>query len=398
MAKPHSAHDHPSPPLADDPALPKNTENRGSASNQPRIDVTSNELSMTFSDTESPPTSSRTPSLLPIEILMQILEYTTALSRPAAASVSLVSSWARKLALPHLFQTLIYLKAPLTNVVVLSATRTASTPASRSTPPAHLGQHVRALWTETIGITSPVSEMDVFRACPSVEHLALPAYALRTLYMVCQTIDRHARGPGESPLPFLASFHETTLISHTYRYEWHVLLGLRIPDGRLLLHNITHLRLQDMRVSAYVPHAFLPNLTHLALPYLDLGANIAHDSLRLPEGVLEHPRLAMVVLTVDECKYLYNPWYHIVRYSTSGTGNVRHSSPRESFRVLVKQAHLKDDRVHIVLSPRIGQTSVEEWDAAARGGDSIWEVAARVKSDEQYGLDLPSAYGLVIRR
>ena len=66
--------------------------------------------------------------------------------------------------------------------------------------------------------------------------------------------------------------------------------------------------------------------------------------------------------------------------------------------MLVKQAHLKDDRVHIVLSPRIGQTSVEEWDAAARGGDSIWAVAARVKSDEQYGLDLPSAYGLVIRR
>ncbi|EPS95971.1 hypothetical protein FOMPIDRAFT_1032603 [Fomitopsis schrenkii] len=329
---------------------------------------------------------------------MQILECTATLSRPAAASISLVSSWARKLALPHLFRTLVHRKAPLPITVAISAARTASTPASRSTLPAHLGRHVRALWAESIGIASTVSEMDVFRACPSVEHLALPAPALRTLYMVCQALDKHARAPGKSPLPFLAALREVTLLSHTLRYEWHILVGLRIPDGRPLLQNITHLRLQDMRVSAYVPHAHLPNLTNLALPYLDLGANISHDLLRLPDGILEHPSLQMVVLTVDERKYLHNPWYHIVRYSVSGTGNVRYSSPRESFRALVKQAYLKDDRVHVILSPRIGQTAVEEWDAAGRGGESIWEVAARVKGDEQYGLELPSTYAPNIRR
>ena len=403
MSNPHLVHEDAffaSLPLADYPALPVNIGNRGHTSTQPREDFIASELLMTSSDADFPPSFSRIPlePLLPTEILMQILEHTASLSRASAASVSLVCSWARKLALPHLFRTLVHRKAPLANVVVLSATRTACAPASRSTLPAHLGQYVRALWTESIGMASPTREMDIFRACPAVEHLALPSPALRTLFMVCQTLDKHERRPGKSALPFLASLREVTLLSHTLRYEWHFLVGLRIPDGRPLLQNITRLRMLDMQVSAYVPHAHLPNLTHLALPYLDLGANISHDLLRLPEGILEHPKLKMIVLTVDERKYLHNPWYHIVRYSASGVGNVRYSSPRESFRALVKQAYLKDDRVHVILSPRIGQTAVEEWDTAERGGESIWEVAARVKSDEHYGRELPSTYAPIIRR
>ncbi|KZT70371.1 hypothetical protein DAEQUDRAFT_725662 [Daedalea quercina L-15889] len=407
MARPHIIHEDAffaSVPLADYPALPSNIGNRGHTRGPtPRMTLASSETSMTtLSETDFPSSSSRIPlePLLPIEILMQILEHAASLSRSSAASVSLVSTWARKLALPHLFRTLVHRKAPLGNAVVLSATRTASTLVSRSTLPAHLGQYVRALWTESIGMASPTSEMDVFRACPAVEHLALPAPALRTLYMVCQTIDKHDRTLGRRThvLPFLAALREVTLLSHTLRYEWHFLVGLRIPDGTALLQNITHLRMLDMQISAYVPHAHLPNLTHLALPYLDLGANISHDLLRLPEGILEHPTLKMVVLTVDERKYLHNPWYHIVRYSAAGTGNVRYSSPRESFRALVKQAYAKDERVHVILSPRIGHSAVEEWDAAARGGESIWDIAARVRGDEQYGMELPSTYAPGIRR
>jgi len=353
-------------------------------------------------DTDFPLSSSSLPlePLLPLEILMQILEHTASLSRTSAASVSLVSTWARKLALPHLFRALVHRKAPLTNVTVLFATRSASLPATRCTLPTRLGQHVRALWTESIGMASPTSEMDVLRACPAVEHLALPAPALRTLYMVCQTLDKQDRAHGRRAhaLPFLSALREVTLLSHTLRYEWHFLVGLRIQDGGALLQNITRLRMLDMQISAYVPHAHLPNLTHLALPYLDLGANISHDLLRLPEGILEHPKLQMVVLTVDERKYLHNPWYHIVRYSAAGTGNVRYSSPRESFRALVKQAYMKDERVHVILSPRIGQSAIEEWDAAMRGGESIWDIAAKVRGDEQYGMELPSTYAPGIHR
>ncbi|KAH9833757.1 uncharacterized protein C8Q71DRAFT_173404 [Rhodofomes roseus] len=406
MSKPHIIHEDAffaSLPLSDYPALPSNVGNRGRTPIFPRMALTSSDSSMILGETDFPSTLPLEPPL-PLEILMQILEYTASLSRPSAASVSLVSAWARKLALPHLFRALVHRKVPLANVTVLSATRSASLPASRTPLPTHLGQYVRALWTESIGMASPTSEMDIFRACPAVEHLALPAPALRTLYMVCQTFDKHdrvhgRRGPGSgNTLPFLSALREVTLLSHTLRYEWHFLVGLRIPDGRTLLGNITHLRMLDMQISAYVPHAHLSNLTHLALPYLDLGANISHDLLRLPEGVLEHPKLKMVVLTVDERKYLHNPWYHIVRYSAAGTGNVRYSSPRESFRELVKQAHLKDKRVHVILSPRIGQSAVDEWDAAARGGESIWEIAERVRGDEQYGMELPSTYAPGIRR
>ncbi|TFY59159.1 hypothetical protein EVJ58_g5949 [Rhodofomes roseus] len=389
MSKPHIIHEDAffaSLPLSDYPALPSNVGNRGRTSIFPRMALTSSDSSMILGETDFPSTLPLEPPL-PLEILMQILEYTASLSRPSAASVSIVSAWARKLALPHLFRALVHRKVPLANVTVLSATRSASLPASRTPLPTHLGQYVRALWTESIGMASPTSEMDIFRACPAVEHLALPAprapHALHGLPDV-----RQARS---GAWPSWAGQRE------------HAAVPLRAaggdaPESHAAVRVALPRRAAHPGRPAYVPHAHLSNLTHLALPYLDLGANISHDLLRLPEGVLEHPKLKMVVLTVDERKYLHNPWYHIVRYSAAGTGNVRYSSPRESFRELVKQAHLKDKRVHVILSPRIGQSAVDEWDAGARGGESIWEIAERVLGDEQYGMELPSTYAPGIRR
>jgi len=329
---------------------------------------------------------------LPVETVMQILEEAVLISLQSAAAVSLVSSWTRKIALPHLFRTIIHRKSPLTSVQIISATRSLSrAPTSRMSLPDHLGRYVRNLWTESIGMASPTSEIDIFHACTNVQNIALPSAALRALYVSCRSASKQdSLGIPQSAFP--SSIRQITLITHTQRYEWHFLDGLRVPDGSLFLHNITHLHMLDMQVSAFVPHAQLPNLTHLSLPYLDLGANISQDILRLPDGVLDHPSLQMIVLTINATKYLHNPWYHIPRFSASGRGKANFSSPRNSFRMLVKQARETDERVHVIIAPNLGQTTRGEWEAAAMGGENIWDKAASAMNDDNYGAQLPEVY------
>ncbi|KZT06429.1 uncharacterized protein LAESUDRAFT_700190 [Laetiporus sulphureus 93-53] len=329
---------------------------------------------------------------VPVEIVMQILEAAAALSHDAAASVSLVSSWARKLALPYLFSTIIHRQKPLTHLD-LQNSGWAAVPTSRSPLPAYLGRYVRSLWTESIGIASPTSEIDFLKPCVHVEHLALPTAALRVVFMLCQTVAKSGR-KSQLDAPLLSSLHSLTLLTHTLRYEWHFLKDLRIPNGTLFLHNITHLRLLDMQISAYVPHELLPNLTHLAVPYLDLGANVSRGHVRLPDGILDHKSMRMIVLTVDERKFLHNPWYHIMRYPTTMTAradDVTYTSPRDAFRGLMQEAREKDERIYVVLSPQ-GQTSREEWIEAARGGMSIWGRAVQARNDANYGTMLPEIY------
>ena len=156
-----------------------------------------------------------------------------------------------------------------------------------------------------------------------------------------------------------------------------------------------------MSVSAFCPHNMLPNLTHLALPFLDLGNDFKRESaLRLPPGVLAHRALRMLVLTVDEDKWLRNPWYEIARYSGSDAGAGAHGalSPRATFRGLERKARAADARAHLVLSPRSGAGVCAEWAATARGGESLWEVAARCRAEDSHGAGLPDTYPKTMRR
>ena len=148
-----------------------------------------------------------------------------------------------------------------------------------------------------------------------------------------------------------------------------------------------------MTVSSFAPHNLLPNLTHLALPYLDLGNDFKRDTLRLPSGVLEHRTLRMIVLTVVEEKWLNNPWYQIARYPGENT-----TSPKSMFRLLVQWARKLDERLHVVLSPRMGEDPCREWVQEARRGPSLWEAAVKARADDSHGLGLPEAFPKVMRR
>lgn len=326
---------------------------------------------------------------LPTEIIIQIFEATARASRHGARSISLVCTWSRPIALPYLFATIVH-RSKTSFSTALSSGERRSEVRCRPSTPLRWGHLVQNLWTESAGVSTPSVEEDIFRACPNLENLALMSSSLRAVSQAIQARNTASRAEAH---PFLRHLQSITLITHTFRYDWHFLVGAQLHDGTQALHNITHLRILDMKVSPFCPHNLLPNLTHLALPYLDLGNNFEGDALRLPPGVLEHQTLQMIVLTIAEEKWLTNPWYQIARYPGKNT-----NSPKETFRTLVRWARQRDDRLHVVLSPRQGVEDCAEWAAAARGGNSLWEEAAEARAYDSHGAGLPSSYPKVRSR
>lgn len=325
----------------------------------------------------------------PIELVIQILQLTASISRTSAANIALVSSWAHKIALPYIFSTVVRQNVPYTARSSASLVRYRDRIPSQWSPSTNCGQFIRHLWAENIGVTSHRSKL--FSSCPNLEDLALAPDSLRSLANALMSSSREHTNECQS---FAAKLRSLTLTVHTFRFDWHPLVDIRLANGSTFLHNITHLRILDLKISSYVPHEYLPNLTHIALPYLDLMPNIGSEILRVPDGLLDHSSLQMLVLTLDEHKWLGNPWYHTALHAMPGprTNGSSERSPRSTFRELVKWTGEKDDRIYVVLSPRASQTESEEWEEAARGGRNIWEKAAESRTDETYALEVPDVF------
>ena len=337
---------------------------------------------------------------LPIELVLHILQLTASISPTSAASVALVSSWARKIALPYLFTTLIRRSRPWTSVELSSMVKSLSgmSPA-RWRPPMHCGCLVRHMWTENVDIASRTDERALFLSCPNIEDLVLAPLSLRALADALLYRSSSTEQATDCPT-FAQNLWSLTLTVHTFRYDWHPLVDVRLANGSVFLHNITHLRILDMKISSYVPHAHLPNLTHVALPYLDLMPNIGGGILRVPDRLLDHPSLQVLVLTLDEGKWLGNPWYHTALHAMPGshTKGASGRSPRETFRELVRWTKKKDERIYVVLSPRVGREDLDEWVEAARGGRSILDKATNSRTDDSYGCEVPDVFPKVMLR
>lgn len=314
---------------------------------------------------------------LPPELLIHIFKLTCILSHDTALRVSLVSSWVRDLVKPYVFGTVLRRAGslyPIQGHVELS----------HKIPPPGCGEYVRNLWLETVDILSPFPrEISLFKSCPNVKNVALSDNSL------CTLLGLYANpysNPGHSAIRSL------TLINSTPRTAW------LVNPRRIFLDNITHLRMVDLQQSPYVPLEYLPNLTHLALPLMHLRAtNSDTRLLRIPENTTNCPHLKTIVLTVDHYDWLYRPWLHKGRYTTSSVSHGSAGSPREEFRAVCHAAKAKDSRIYILLSPTIGPgnehtTVCAEWARASRGGESIWEAAARLSKDDSQLQLLPSVY------
>lgn len=263
------------------------------------------------------------------------------------------------------------------------------------------GAYVRHLWIESIDVMASPGELGIFNACANIEDIALAATSLRALYNLTffgkkkhvSSSDAEA-GEGEGEEPAAVDEGETigaasrirslTLTRSTYQYDWHFLV--RIQDApqhthASLLGHITHLRMTDLEKNAFIPLDYLPNLTHLALPYFHLRPRGKRDVPRVPTP----PGLHAIVLTVDEARWLSEPWQY--------GAHAREDSPRELFQGLRWRAREWDGRIRVVLSPRLGRDVCSEWAGAARGNeDSVWEVAEKTVDREDYADVLPVTF------
>ncbi|KAH9850745.1 hypothetical protein C2E23DRAFT_834003 [Lenzites betulinus] len=336
--------------------------------------------------------SSPSPAL-PTELIIQILEETARASYSGARAVSLLCSWARAIALPYLFATIVHESRPLSFQTTLSSGKATSQLRPRPSVPLRWGHFVRNLWNLSSVPQTPAD--NVFLACPNVENLALlPSHIHIVLQALkeynastAQHADSQSSATAPSGYPFLQRLRSITLITHTFRFQWEPLVGVQLQNGTRLCHNITHLRMLSLKVSEFCPYNLLPNLTHLALPYLDVVNNLNLDRFHLPGDVLKHRALTMLVLTVDEHDFTTNPRHEVALYPPQDN-----TSPKNVFRTLVRLARERDDRLHVFLSPRQGVERWEEWAHAACGGSSLWEEAAEARARDSHGEDLPDSY------
>lgn len=318
--------------------------------------------------------TSSLPSSLPTELVLHILEFTCTLSHEAALHVSVLSSWARRLAKPYVFSAIVRRAGSLYPV-------RGQVELSHKEPPPGCGEYVRHLWLETVDVLSSPREMCLFKACPNVEDIAVSINSFRTLLSFYANPYEH---PGSS------SIRSLTLINHTPRTVW------LVRPIRAFLDNVTHLRMVDMQQSTYIPLEHLPNLTHLALPYMHLRASHADSLLRLPDNIFKCLKLNIIILSVDHYDWLYRPWLHRGRYTAFSLPS-HADTPRDKFRMIRDVARTKDNRIYVVLSPSIGidgthRTICAEWVAAARGEESIWEKAVRQSKDNQDLELLPTVW------
>lgn len=311
---------------------------------------------------------------LPIELLLYIFELACSISHHAALRISLVSSWVRREVKPRVFGTIVRRAGslyPIQGQVQLS----------HSTPPAGCGQLVRHLWLEDIDLLSSPREINLLKACPNIEDIALSVNSLRTLLSLYAN-------PHSAPGP--SAIRSLTLINHTSRSIW------LLQPPRALLDNITHLRMIDLQQSPYVPIEHLPNLTHLALPFMNLRAVNNDGLVRIPENTSKCRHLTMIVLTIDHYDWLHRNWLYKSRYPALITSPSARS-PRALFREVCRAAEAKDHRIHVILSPvivpSVGHVLVyTEWAAAGRGGESLWETALRLAKGDSQSEWLPDSY------
>lgn len=309
---------------------------------------------------------------LPVELLISIFKLTCLLSHEAALRVSLVCSWVHNIAKPYVFDTVIRKAGSLYPVQ-------GRVELSHKVAPPGCGQFVRHFWLETVDVLSSPREIGLFKSCPNVEDIALSINSLRTLL---------ALYANPYSYPETSVIRSLTLISPTPRIVWNI-------DPNTLLQGITHLQMIDLRQTPYIPLEHLPNLTHLAIPFIHLRSTYAGGVL--PESITRCHHLQMIVLTVDHYDWIYRPWLRRDRYATSAFARASTETPRDRFRLISEVAKKKDPRVHVILSPAMGRDDAHlsvcsEWAAAARGGESIWEKAARTSNNFDDSNLLPLTY------
>jgi hypothetical protein len=287
---------------------------------------------------------------LPIELVNMIFAMAAQSSRHTCLDICLVASWARQIALPHLFRTLVTkdrgvkFNKYLANLQYVPINTNINPPAL-----------VKNVWMPLQDQGATDSVIDVFENCHNIKHMALTIGCFFKL--ICATTSDYILGSVKkvTTRPARANdrdLHLTVLGANTFNWAfhgyWQADVSLRSP----LFDRITHIRVET--ASGYQTRHKLyhfSRLSHLSVPYYN---SIQHKAEELDEFL--------------ELRYLE-------MFVVAGVRRPLYQAHWKRLEAWVWAKRQRDKRVFFVEIPAIDIEA--EWEAEMMGGESIWDKALR---------------------
>jgi hypothetical protein len=285
---------------------------------------------------------------LPIELVNIIFVLAARSSRHASLDLCLVASWARQIALPHLFCTLVAKDHDITFRKYLL-----DPPYVPVNTKINAASLVKNVWIPLDHYSAADSAvLDVFENCHNLTHMALTIHCFLNLIRATSPLpmaqaERMISGPAlDCDHDIHLTMLGTTSFHWVFRSYWQPNISYRSP----LYDRITHIRVETASSyqTRYEFHHF-SRLSHLSLPYY---SPIQHKA-ELLDHFLQQRSLEMFVVAGVRKPLQEAHWRRLEKW------------------VLAKRQ--EDKRVFFVEIPAMDIQA--EWEREMRGGKTIWERA-----------------------
>lgn len=277
---------------------------------------------------------------LPPELVHNIFHYAARRSTPFCLTLCRVSSWARQLALPHLYSTVILRDHNSSSNYMKYLRKSPFKPPQIDFQPTTV---LRSLWIEAVSDRI----ISIFDKCDNLVHIALHADNL--LWLVHASSEAGGNRLSHDAITRKQDLRVTIIKGDNWTLVR--LVNFEEPNRTTpLFSQITHLRLikiRDYETDISISH--LTRLTHLAVPFW-----LPSHDLSALDHILGHHSLELLVVVV---------YVDLVAFE---------EIPRVGSWYREKRAG--GQRVSIVESTSRGIQ--EEWEEEVRGGKDMWSLAA----------------------
>ncbi|KZT29803.1 hypothetical protein NEOLEDRAFT_476516 [Neolentinus lepideus HHB14362 ss-1] len=287
---------------------------------------------------------------LPVELIIIIFDFAAASCKDTALSISLLCSWARVAVAKHVFSTLV-LRGHMPSPEIIPET---------------VRSLVRNLWIENIGANWRRAIPFFSSLMPDLERIALPGFYLWAMLEALKEKEsamiRGVRGSvvSEGRIASSASFkypcRSLFVLPENPSLIWKMFD--EYEPSRNFMAGITHIRIQSLRMSAFIPLRGCPNSTHIAFPLWEFTP-YHYDTL---DNIFFTPTVQKFVLMIAKPPPNVSPPYTLEDLSLA------HLASYVRFRQSVPII-----KIHIAFAERKAQP--DEWKEKIHGRRSIWDSA-----------------------
>jgi hypothetical protein len=279
-----------------------------------------------------------------------IFNLAAASSRHSSLNICLVSSWARHIALPHLFHTVIlrnYAFSSLFEQVLLHHPYNSI---------GSVAPFVKNIWVEPNASYS-FDFIPIYEACDNLTHLVWDYHVLRGYLCITQTSYDGETRLSDRAFNFTHDLH-MTFIEKQYSIRPISTFPERIST---LFRRVTHIRVATLGFGYTITNtSYFSRLSHLSVPFCNRDPEPFETDTdrRRPsdlQPLLDPARKSLKMLVVVIVK------------------NVVQGVDREELEEWVRGVRQTDRRLYVVEGHSL--QFQDEWEEEMRGGESIWERA-----------------------